>query len=245
MAVQVNGTTLQAPSVPGLTSLQAVSAWTLMGWYRTFKPNGTRNLIDMSGGGATGTRAALTTSGTGQLIVQARSLDADALQQFVAPSGNVVDGELFHYAGVCDYVSKIITIYKNGVSLGAGPIAGFGGTATSNTPSTSCLIGADSGGTSGFGNGIIDDLRIYNRALGPGEISTIASLYGQDKLISGLTNRYIFNEGPNGSSTSAAGAYVDYGSNRRNANGNGGIFAPSIIRFRQGRSRQSFMGFNF
>jgi hypothetical protein len=228
----------QAVSVPGLTSLKNVAGWTLMGYMRPFSL-ATRVLIDVSGGSGTNTRAAIQINGSGQMTVQARALDGDSLQTVSAPASTVAAGELFHFAGVCDYVSKTLQVYKNGIQVGNGTAAGFGAAASSNTTSNACNIGADAGSASGFMDGIIDDPRIYNRVLGPAEVLTISSLWGQDKLLDSLTNRYIFNEFPDNFSVSGPGIYVDYGSNQRNGDANGAIFVPSLIRFRQGKGRQA------
>lgn len=225
-----------AAGIPGLTSLQNVTGWTIMGYLRLFS-TGTRVLWDVSGGTGTNTRAAIQAQGTGDLAVQARSTDGESLRTLLA-SAAVSVGELFHFAGVADYVGKTLQIFKNGVQIANGPAA-FAASASANTVSNAAFVGSDAGGTSGFMDGVVDDCRIYNRVLGAGEIMTIASLYGQDKLLDGLTNRYIFNEFPDDTSAAGPGIYVDYGSNQRNADGNGAIFTPSIIRFKNGKGRQS------
>lgn len=208
-----------------------------MGWANVFSL-ATRVVWDISGGTGTNTRAAIQVQAGGVLSVQARSTDGESLRTLTTAAGVVAAGEIFHFAGVADYVGKTLQIYKNGVRVGNGPAA-FAAAVSANTVSNAALIGADAGGTSGFFDGIIDDPRIYNRVLGEGEISTIFALLGQDKMLDGLTNRYIFNEFPNETSAAGAGIYVDYGSNKRDADANGAIFAPSMIRFRQGKGRQS------
>lgn len=238
MALFFTPSLFNAAQMPGLTSLNGVDGWTLMGWIRPGS-TGTHVLIDVSGGTGTNTRAAIQIQGTGQLAVQARSNDGDALQSLVSAVGTFVAGELFHFAGVCNYPSKTLQIFKNGVQVATGPAAGFGAAAAANTTSNACNIGADAGSTSGFFDGVIEDPRIYNRVLGVGEISTIYACLGMDKLIQGMTNRYLFNEFAVNVSVAGPGVYVDYGSNPRNADANGAIFVPGTIVFKNGRGRQA------
>ena len=80
MGLELNVGILLAPSIPGLTSLQNVAGWTLMGWVR-LKGLTTANVLwDASGGTGTNTRASIVIETTGAMTVQARSADGETLR---------------------------------------------------------------------------------------------------------------------------------------------------------------------
>jgi hypothetical protein len=62
-------------------------------------------------------------------------------------------------------------------------------------------------------NGMIDDIRIYNRVLSTNEIQTIYNLRGNDHIVSGLIFRWTFMEGASGTVISGAGTIRDVSGN--------------------------------
>lgn len=92
----------------------------------------------------------------------------------------------------------------------------------SETQDASGLINSDGdffigsrGGTQEW-EGLIDDLRIYNRALSDAEIQTIFTSRGKDNIVNSLVGRWLMNEGAIGTSPGAT-AVRDIGSNGLNS----------------------------
>ena len=58
-------------------------------------------------------------------------------------------------------------------------------------------------------NGIIDDVRIYNRVLSANEVATIYACRGSDSIYYGCLNRWLLNEGPLGTTISGTNVVKD------------------------------------
>jgi hypothetical protein len=85
----------------------------------------------------------------------------------------------------------------------------------SSSLSTLC-IGAINDPTPRYHDGILDDVRIYNRVLSAEEVATIYSAVqtaGHDGIVNGLVARYTLSEGAPGVAASGAGAIKDIGPN--------------------------------
>ena len=82
------------------------------------------------------------------------------------PGGDI--GTFVHLTGVYD--GSKWTIYRNGVALDS--VNGIGAVSVSSN----WTIGARDGGADRFFDGVIDEVRLYNRALTGAEISTLAEL---------------------------------------------------------------------
>jgi len=79
-------------------------------------------------------------------------------------------------------------------------------------PSTNPLtLASHTDGGSNF-DGLLEDIRYYNRILTPGEFSTIHTASAIDNIINGLEHRFIMNEGPSGTVVGAS-AVKDYAGN--------------------------------
>jgi hypothetical protein len=85
-----------------------------------------------------------------------------------------------------------------------------------------------------FCHGIIDDCRIYNRALSAAEVSTMYACRGVDGICDGLVFRTLLNEKHNGATASGAGTmkeisnYQDHGTAAGNP-----VYKESILKFRR------------
>lgn len=117
-------------------------------------------------------------------------------------------GPWFHIVGTGEFdgVNSITDLYINGV-LDAGPttVAGTAGTAGTFT------IGNRTGMASTEGlNGVLDDVRVYNRRLSAAEALTIFTCRGTDGIKNGLISRVLLDEGPDGSSPVGAGFVKDH-----------------------------------
>jgi hypothetical protein len=58
-------------------------------------------------------------------------------------------------------------------------------------------------------NGVLDDVRVYNRILTDNEVATIYACKGVDRIYDGLVNRWLLNEGADGVAMSGAGSVKD------------------------------------
>jgi hypothetical protein len=82
-------------------------------------------------------------------------------------------------------------------------------TATDTQSSNVMGIGSRTTAISGQStNGILDDLRVYNRVLSAGEIQTIYNCQGSDHIWYGLVNKWLLNEGPSGTTVPTSGTPV-------------------------------------
>ena len=83
--------------------------------------------------------------------------------------------------------------------------------ATQFNPTTNVRIGATGLGGSGFFNGKMNDVRIYNRVLSDDELQTIFAARGVDGIVNGLVGRWLLNEKSPGTTVSGAGSVKDIG----------------------------------
>jgi len=82
-------------------------------------------------------------------------------------SNDVNDGNWHHLAGVYD--GEELILYQNGVRVGSKPLHG-----SINRNWSKVLIGENGQTANRFWNGLIDDVRLYNRALTADEIEVLA-----------------------------------------------------------------------
>ena len=113
-----------------------------------------------------------------------------------------VPGVWYHVICTAD-ATKYDQIFINGVYQAGGPCA--------DTPSsTTMTIGNRLDGVNQTcTNGILDDVRVYNRVLTASEAATIYACRGSDNIYYGLTNRWLMNEGAAGISATETGIMRD------------------------------------
>jgi len=75
-----------------------------------------------------------------------------------------------------------------------------------------CYIGASVNVTKPF-DGLINDLRIYDRVLSPTEIRIIHYAQGADNIVDGLVGRWLINEKPDGTAAAGASSVIDISGN--------------------------------
>ena len=129
------------------------AAWSGAQWW-----NG-KGLVDgeIGGGGADFGTALV----DGKFVLGVGSTGGDTT---VASSANINDGAWHHVAATRDNTSGAMKVYVDGVQSGAGT-----GPTGSRTWPTTLRIGALRPGSNYF-TGTLDDIRLYDRALGPGEV---------------------------------------------------------------------------
>ena len=142
-------------------------------------------------------------------------------------------GTWFHVAGrgELDGVPNSITdVFINGV-LDAGPTTIAGAAVAAATMTIGNRTGmANTQGT----NGLLADLRVYNRQLTPEEIQTIFQTRGVDGIVDGLVLRAFMDEGPEGGVVSGTGVVKDLSDNKNNYTPTGSpAFEPDEIRSRR------------
>ena len=201
------GTTAVDSSGNGITGTLAGATWTTAGKYgNALSFNGTSAYVDLGnptalqGTGSTTWAAWVFATGTpaddGQII--AKSDDSSGWQLKTSPdtgphtfaiaisgsSGRVQRysttvralNTWYHVAGVYNATARTLDIYVNGVPNN-GVLSGTV-PAAQVIPNTNVNIGRRLGGF--YFRGVIDDVRVYNRALAPAEISQILSGGGSD-----------------------------------------------------------------
>jgi hypothetical protein len=121
----------------------------------------------------------------------------------------------YHYATTWDSTSQNCLIYINGALQTTSSTPGT--TLLTATNSSQMCVGANvgSGAVNPFQElvGSLEDIRVYNRTLSAGEISTIYATGGRDDIVNGLFLRFPFNENSVGATVVAANL-VDYSSNK-------------------------------
>ena len=104
-------------------------------------------------------------------VLKTRLRDATANVATTAATSLVSDGKWHHLFTVVDRTAQTQTLYVDGISVASSSIA----TVTGSVDNANQIrIGTNSGGTgSSFFNGMIDDVRVYDRALSPAEVQAL------------------------------------------------------------------------
>jgi len=203
--------------------MQNVPGGTITAWVRNDNLTGTQTIWGAFGNTGT-TRAKLSINATGAMNMRANALDSDATSSFVS-SGVIVQGARTFVCAVFFFSSKSGAAYINGVLDTNGVFANMTAGNTSNTVCHESRMGANETGVTNSWIGEMEDVRVYNRALGPGEIATLFAAKGKDSILQGLQVRWPGSEGAPGV---AAANIIDLSQNRF-----GGVVGGSVI-FRPG-----------
>lgn len=154
--------------------------------------------VSIGAGAATqNSRIQLTLDGSARINLFGRAGDAEANEVLVGATLSAATW--YHIVGVNNYASDTQQLYING-AFSSSRAATFAAT-TSATNARNSAVGAQDDCTSGFMNGRIHDLRVYNRALSANEITTIYNSLGNDDIVYGLQSRIIMSESNTGTLT--------------------------------------------
>lgn len=118
----------------------------------------------------------------------------------------VADSDWHHYAVTSTGTPPTLTFYVDGVAVGTNVASAFTSFDTGNS-SNNFVMGAANDTvplTSPFG-GELDDVRIYDRALAPGDIQALVALQNPSDIVSNLLLHYPFEEG-SGTTTASLGS---------------------------------------
>jgi hypothetical protein len=178
------------------TATKNQSALTAMAWVRWDVINAIQTIAVWSTPTATSTRLGIKMIATGALQVIARALDADALTSINTTSTTLItQGVWFHFAAAVNIASGSAAIYLNGVAQAIDPfVNNFGAAATSNTNGVLQRIGCAATINTEILTGAIEDVRLYQRIVGPAEMMTIYTAQGVDHIVQNLANRYPLKE---------------------------------------------------
>jgi hypothetical protein len=192
MSVLLNGTSGTLDTGTGRPWMQNVGAGSACGWIKTVALVAGQFQTLVGAFGNTGTtRFKISINGTGNVTWRCNALDADATS--VINSTNAVSPSArTHIAAVVNFSTKSGIIYINGVADPSG-VQVFTNMTAGNTSNTACAqsaVGSREDGAANFFNGELEDVRIYNRGLGPDEIMTIFTGLGMDMISTGLQARW-------------------------------------------------------
>lgn len=198
MSISFNGTSQRLSIGSNRDLLRDVPGCTLMSWCDiTTSTGGAEVIVGMlTGTGVTRAKLSINTTGTAEIRV--RALDADGGSSFITPAAVFTfPTALIHIAAAVDFTQANALIYINGVLNSSGAVAVTKGN-TSNTATGNGSIASVEAGGSAFYRGRLEDVRIYGRALGPGEIQTIWATKSADGIVNGLQARWpLADLGPN------------------------------------------------
>ena len=160
------------PSVSSSTSF-SYSQWA----YFTAVPGSRRSITPIPAINTTDFAAEITVLSNGKLTIDASKANVSNVR--FSMSTNVLTGQWLHIVGTWDSVAQVATLWQNGVSQGTVSYTAATTSATAvNT--TSWFIGCENfaGSNGNFMSGYLDDFLVYNRALSPQEIRTLATRRG-------------------------------------------------------------------
>lgn len=159
----------------------------------------------------------------------ARRLNGDSGVQLIGPTLTL--DTWYHVAVTLDWVNGEFRLYVNG-ELVASNLAVAGWTGNSQSGSSAANRVGSNLGVSTFTTARIQDLRTYLRALTPAEVRHMHAARGGDRILNGLHNRWILNNGAPGG-TIGANAVRDYGPGQNHGSGaNSPTWAGAPLRTR-------------
>jgi hypothetical protein len=198
MALRTNGTDQGLSVIAPRSQFRNLSEATICCW-ANFDPFATTNRIMIKFSTATGsntTRISLAITTALRIEVACRILDGDSLAihqiTLSTPPG---PGEWHHYAVAFSFTFRRFQLYYDGELLNTTSMTAVTAGNTSDTDSLSGGIAIANPPTgNSFWPGLIDDMRIYQRLLGPAEIATIKTSLGADAIMGSLVSRWTLNE---------------------------------------------------
>jgi hypothetical protein len=135
--------------------------------------------------------------------------------------GPVLTEQWYHVGFTYD--GAALKIYRNGILTCDDYKSG---TINTSTGIYTCL-GANSDNTR-FLDGVLDDVRIYDRCLSPQEITTMYTLKGKDGIKYGLLNHWRLRDHPNGTVATGNDSITDYTNRQHGTPINNPVYVEGI-----------------
>lgn len=140
------------------------------------------------------------------------------------------DGAWHHIVITRDSTTGTMTVYLDGV---------FSGSATSPSGAKTTAFQSigrceDTGASPEEYDGLLDDVRLYDRELTAAEVATIYASRGTDGIVDGLRDRYLLNEQSPGTAAGGAGQQKDTGPDQNNGTPNSApTYETGVLRYRR------------
>jgi hypothetical protein len=139
--------------------------------------------------------------------------------------------QLYHMGFV--YNGSTVQFYRDGQQNGSSAQTGV----LDQNGSVEVWIGDNPGINRKEFDGIVEDVRMYDRALSLGEVQTIYAARGGDDIVQGLSHRWLLNEGPAGQAATGAGVNKDMTGADHGTPTASPIYKASNLRFRRASAR--------
>lgn len=224
-----------------IPSLNGKPAVTIMAWIKLDDSTATRSVSEQAIGPPPGTSGTsrmffnVTAGGVGTAGFQLgiRPADGGGSTTLNSSGSPITDGQWHHIAAVGDIGGDAMALYIDGV-LNNSSAPAFTPTTFPATNGKNGTVGANDTGGGQFFNGVIDDYRMYDRALSADEIATIYAARGVDGIAKGLVQGWRMSEGAPGVAAVAAGSVKDSSPAQRNIDPiNSPVYETGVIRSRR------------
>ncbi len=137
----------------------------------------------------------------------------------------IVAGAWTFFAMVYDSVDK--TLYVNAVQDATEADAGGDIDISADPFKLGCV---DNGSNVREFDGLLEDIRVYTRALSPAELQTMFVLLGKDNIVFGLHWRWMQRELPPGTAATIAGSIIDFAGRNNGTPENSPVYQAGILR---------------
>jgi hypothetical protein len=211
MSINFPGTANWEVDVGNPVSLQLTGACTIMGWVYNHVAVQNSDIISKQIGADRGYTLQAINGAVDTRVKFLIATSASTTKDSGLPAPPLDINKWYHVAG--QFVpSTAVQIWQNGILENED---------TTSVPATmydsgnTVVIGGRPDPNGNF-NGIIDDVRIYNRNLSAAEIATIFASRGRDQILDGLVSCWLMDEGAPGVVATGAGSIKDLGVNRNN-----------------------------
>ena len=217
-----------------LPMLNAAAQATVMAWVKIEAAGATQQAcivfsIGPPPGQSLSTRFTLEMRTSRILQIVIRADDVSAISNL--GTGTLTLGTRHHVGCIVDIAGDISRIYIDGVE-DSNFTPAYGPSAFPSSNSKNASIGARADGSSEFIDGVLEDVRAYNRIVTAEEFAAIHHLNGLDNIRP--DHRYLLNEGHAGKTASGVGTAKDIGSRRTDGEPKASpVYTAGALRFRR------------
>jgi len=235
MALDFESTSSQSVDLgTSLPALNGKAGVTVMAWIFIESLPSTISITEQSIAGTppvATSRIFFNVSAAGALIIGVRDADGGASQTLTL--GTLSTGVWQHVCAIVDVANDTNELCVDGVSIGTGTPP-FPNTSFPATDSANGAIGSSDDEVNQHFDGVIEDYRMYDRALSLVEVETIVACRGTDGIKNGLVQRYLLQEDAPGATASGVGTVRDIAETGRQVDPtNSPVYADGVNRFRR------------